>query len=69
MTTVSFDLDEALRRLHGDLNHALSVQSLPLARERLTVARFLAKNCELLEVKRLAARAAAVSRFLEINHV
>lgn len=67
MTSVTFNLDDALRRLNGDLSFCLRVHSLDMARERLTIAQFLARNCELLEVKKLAARAKAVARFLEIN--
>ncbi len=67
MTTITFNLDDAIRRLNGDLSFCLRVHALDMARERLTIARFLARNCELLEVKRLAARARAVVRFMEIS--
>ena len=57
MTSATSTLDDAIRRLNGDLSFCLRMHATDLARERLAIARFLARNCELLEVKRLAARA------------
>ena len=67
MTTVNFDLDDALRRLHGDLSFCLRVHATDMARECCTVAKFLARQTDLVAVKQVAARARAVAKFLEIS--
>jgi hypothetical protein len=67
MTTVTFDLDDALRRLHGDLSFCLRVHATDMARECCTVAKFLARQTDLVAVKQVAARARAVAKFLEIS--
>lgn len=69
MTNVSLDLDAIVSHLNGDLTQALRIHSPALARERLAVAKFLARECDLLPVKQVAARARAVAKFLEIHHV
>ena len=67
MTTVTVDLDDALRRLHGDLSFCLRVHATDMARECCTVAKFLARQTDLVAVKQVAARARAVAKFLEIS--
>jgi hypothetical protein len=67
MTNVSLDLDAIVSHLNGDLTQALRIHSPALARERLAVAKFLARECDLLPVKQVAARARAVAKFLEVS--
>ncbi|HPB74054.1 MAG TPA: hypothetical protein PLY96_02215 [Chromatiaceae bacterium] len=69
MTTYALDLTRVIDHLHGDLTQALRLNSTDLARERLAVAKFLARETDLLPVKQVAARARAVAQYLEINHV
>lgn len=66
---VTLNLDAIITHLHGDLTQALRIHSPALARERLAVCRFLARETDLLPVKQVAARARAVAKFLEIHHV
>ena len=67
MTNVSLDLDAIVSHLNGDLTQALRIHSPALARERLAVCRFLARETDLVAVKQVAARARAVARFLEVS--
>ena len=67
MTTLSFDLDTCIRHLHGDLTQALRIHSPDLARERLAVCRFLAREPARGAAKQVPARARAVTRFLEVS--
>lgn len=68
MTDYALDLTRVIDHLHGDLEQALRLHSPDLARERLAVAKFLARETDLLPVKQVAARARAVALYLEINH-
>jgi hypothetical protein len=67
MQSISLDLARVIDHLHGDLTQALRINSTDLARERLAVAKFLARECDLLPVKQVAARAKAVAKFLEVS--
>lgn len=71
MTTIvnplTLNLDDALRRLNGDLSFCLRVHATDMARECCTVAKFLARQTDLVAVKQVAARARAVAKFLEVN--
>lgn len=69
MTSYALDLTRVIDHIQGDLTQALRLHSPDLARERLAVAKFLARECDLLSVKELVARARAVARYLEVNHV
>lgn len=66
-TSVSFNLDTIVNHLHGDLTQALRLNSTDLARERLAVCRFLARETDLVAVKQVAARANAVVKFLGVS--
>ena len=68
MTNVSLNLDTIVSHLHGDLTQALRIHSPDLARERLAVCRFLARETDLVAIKQVAARARAVTKFLEVYH-
>ena len=67
MQSISLDLSRVIDHLHGDLTQALRIHSPDLARERLAVCRFLARETDLVAVKQVAARARAVAKFLEVS--
>lgn len=67
MTTYALDLSRVIDHLHGDLTQALRLNSTDLARERLAVCRFLARETDLVAVKQVEARARAVAKFLEVS--
>ena len=63
----TFDPAGAIHRLHRRLDFDLRMHFTSDARECATVARFLARELGTVPAKALAARAKAVSRFLEVH--
>lgn len=63
----TFDPARAIHRLHRRLDFDLRMHFTSDARECATVARFLARELGTVPAKALAARAKAVSRFLEVH--
>lgn len=60
----ALDLSGAIARLNRDLTQASAARNIRLAKDRLAVCRFLAREIPTIPTRDLAARAEAVTRFL-----
>lgn len=67
VTPQPFDLNRVIDRLNADITHALRLSDSAYAKERETIARFLARELDTFPIRALVARASAVVRHLDLE--